>query len=246
MPDVQFDEVLGRTDDNRTKVDMLIYGRSGAGKTFRAATAPGPYVMSPDPTGHKSIPYPIGGKLIKRIQDANDVLDRFEQGYYEGKVETLIVDGVSFFYNMWEREMGEYYMQYRGAKDPDQLPIDARGKINKRFREFLTRCVNLTQIDPPERRVHVICTTLEERLKESDEAPFSIRPLFGSQNMNLNYPALFTVISYIFPVGEDSEGNPSKQRSMIFTEYRKVLARDRLGIFPELCSEAPNLEEYLS
>ena len=64
------------------------------------------------------------------------------------------------------------------------------------------------------------------------------------QKQNRSFPALFSVIAYIAPVGEDEDGNPTTERRMLFTEYRGILARDRLGIFP-LMGEAPNLSEYL-
>jgi len=239
-------QTLGRgSDDERMGLDMLIYGRSGAGKTYRAGTAPKPFIVSPDPTGHKAIPYEVPGKLVRCVQDAVDVLEFFQSGGHVGKADTLIVDGISFLYDLYVKEVGQYMVDYHGAKDPDLMPISGRLKINNKFKQLLRDMIDLTQINPPERRVHVIMTTLEERVKEDEEAPFNIRPHFGTQTMNQNLPALFTVIGYIAPYGEDSEGNLTDLRKMLFTEYKGILARDRTGTFPAMCAEAPNLSEYL-
>jgi len=247
MTEELFDQMLGSgTIEDGLGVDMVIYGRSGAGKTYRAATAPKPYIVSPDPTGHKAIPFSIPGKLVKETRDIFDVLERFEQGHYAGKVSTLILDGVSFIYDLFTEEMGRYFVEYHGAKDPDNLPIQAYKKITNRYKDLLRRIVNLTQIEPQERRVHVILTTLDERVKESEDAPFNIRPMFGSEKMNQSFPALFSTISYIAPNGgEDDDGNPDKTRSMLFSEVRGILAKDRPGIFDDAYREAPNLSDYL-
>lgn len=237
-------QTLGRgSEKERVCADILIYGRSGAGKTYEAATAPKPYIMSPDPTGHKSVPYAIPGKITRKIDDIREVINGFYQGGHGYK--TLIIDGLSFIHDMYVREIGQYFHDNMGAKDPDLMPIQGRMKILNQYRAFLRAAVDLTQVDPPEDRVHVVFTTLEERLKEADEAPFTIRPLFGSNKMNEQFPAFFSVVTYITPSGtEDDEGNPDTTRYMLFTESKGILARDRLGIFPSK-GVAPNLSKYL-
>lgn len=238
-------EKLGRgSDESQAKVDMVIYGRSGAGKTYRAATAPSPFIISPDPTGHKSVPYEIMGKVINNTADVAEILDWFEAGgHVEHGIETLIVDGVSFFYDLFTKEMGEYFMEYHGAKDIDMMPIAARGKILNQYKRMLRRMVTLTQTPSP---VHVIFTTLDETVKEDEKADFQVRPKFGSASMNESFPAFFSVIAYIQPVGgEDEAGMPVEDRKMLFTEYKGVLARDRLGIFPKAVERAVNLSDYL-
>jgi len=139
--------------------------------------------------------------------------------------------------------MGQYFVDYHGAKDVDLMPIAARLKIGNAYKRMLRRMVNLTQNSTP---VHVIFTTLDERLKEDEKAEFQVRPHFGSAKMNETFPALFSVITYIEPVGEtDDEGNPDPTRKMLFTEYKGILARDRLGVFPQMVSSAVDLKEYL-
>lgn len=236
-------EKLGRDLEGTTHIDMLIYGRSGAGKTYRAATAPRPmYVISSDPTGHKSIPFPVDGRIIRSIQDIREVHQGITAGGHGYK--TLVVDGLSFIHDLFVKEIGQYYHEEMGARDPDIMPLQGRLKISNSFRNLIRALVDLTQINPPENRIHVVFTTLSERLKEDDKAPFQIRPLFGTQKMNESYPMFFSVIGYIEPVGgEDEKGELDPSRYMLFAEQNGVLARDRLGIFP-LKGIAPNLSQY--
>jgi hypothetical protein len=236
-------EALGH-DEETVHVDMLIYGRSGAGKTYRAATAPRPiYVLSPDPTGHKAIPFKVDGRVVRSIEDVRETVLAFRAGGHGYR--SLIVDGLSFIHDLYVNEIGEYFHNQMGAKDPDLLPVAGRMKIQKRFRNLIRSLIDLTQIDPPEERVHVIFTTLEERLKESEEAPFHIRPLFGTQKMNEQFQAFFSIIAYITPSErEDENGLPDQTRYMYFAEKGGILARDKLNIFPSM-GEAVNLSEYL-
>lgn len=237
-------QTLGRNIEDGGKVDILIYGRSGAGKTYCAATAPNAFLMGPDPTGHRSVPYPIKGRVINTLDEVMEVLEWFESGeHQELGIETLIVDGVSFFYDLYTKEVGQYFVDAHGAKDVDLIPIQARLKISNSFKRLIRRMVNLTQNEHP---VHVVFTTLDERLKEDEKAEFQVRPHFGSNKMNELFPAYFSVIAYITPTGEeDEDGKPLDIRKMLFTEYRGVLARDRLGIFPKAIEPGVNLSDYL-
>ena len=235
--------MLGKSSES-TKVDILLYGRSGAGKTFAAATAPTPFLIGPDPTGHKSVPYPIPGIVVNELSQVDEVLNWFEDGGHKSEnIETLIVDGLSFFYDLYTKEVGQFFVDNHGAKDVDLMPISARLKISNSYKRMLRRMVNLTQSDHP---VHVIFTTLDERLKEDERADFQIRPHFGSGKMNETYPAFFSVIGYVNPTGEtDDDGIPTQKRNLLFTEYKGILARDRLNIFP-MYVENIKLTEYLN
>jgi len=238
-------QTLGRgKDEEKVCTDILIYGRSGAGKTYRAATAPSPFIISPDPTGHRSVPYPIPGRVIHKLSDVEEVLEWFESGQHvEHGIRTCIIDGLSFFYDLFTTEVGRYWVETQGAKDMDMIPIAARNKIMQSYRRLVRRMVSLTQNENP---VNVVFTTLDERLEEGDKAQFQIRPKFGSAGMNENFPGFFSVITYIEPVGEeDEDGIPLKTRKMLFTEYKGIMARDRLGVFPDYAPEAVNLSEYL-
>lgn len=242
-------EALGRVTDEEgkvtTHVDLLLHGESGAGKTFRAATAPGPiYVLSTDPTGHKSVPFKADGKVVRRVQDVREVITGFKEGGHG--YSSLLFDGLSFMYDLFLMEVGQDFYETKGAKDPHMLPQGAYGKIMGMYRDMLRAVVNLTQVENEADRVHVIFTTLSERLKEDDEAPFKIRPLFGSAKMNEKFAAIPSIIGYIRQSEKTTEkGQPDETRVMLFTNYKGIMARDRLGIFPGIMTEAPNLSEYL-
>ncbi len=236
---------LGRGSEERPNVNMVIHGRSGAGKTYEAATAPKPYLMAFDPRGHDSVPYKIPGRIVKSLADVAEIIEWFEEGHHlQHGIRTLIPDGMNFAYDMIVSEVGGEIADQGRAPSIDRLPYGGGMEVQNPYKRLLKRLVDLTTVEPAEHRVNVVMTTLDEHIKESEEAPFNIRPQFGTRAMNQNFPALFSVISYIVPIGEDEEGNITQERRMLFTEFRGILARDRLGIFP-LMGPAPNLSDYL-
>lgn len=236
---------LGRGSENRTNVNMVIHGRSGAGKTYAASTAPAPWIMAFDPRGHDSVPFEIPGRIMRSLSDVAETMEWFEEGnHLQHGIRTLIADGMNFGYDLIVREVGGEITEQGRAPSIDRLPFAGGMEVQNPYKRMLKRLVDLTTIEPQEHRVNVIITTLDEHIKESEEAPFNIRPQFGTKGMNQNFPALFSVISYIVPMGEDEEGNITQERRMLFAEFRGILARDRLGIFP-LMGPAPNLSDYL-
>ncbi len=239
-------EKLGRNQEVTGPINMLIYGRSGAGKTYRAATAPSPFIVACDPRGHDSIPFEIPGKVVRSLEEILQVIEWFEEGgHLEHGIRTIIVDGLNFVYDMFLKETGDYMVTTMGSKDPDLMPIAGQMKILRQYKRMLSRVINLTQTVTPENSVNVICTCLDDHKKDDEQAPFEIMPLFGSASQNRVFPALFSVIAYIVPIGEDEDGNLTQERKMLFTEHKGILARDRLGIFP-LGGKAVNLSEYMN
>lgn len=243
--DPMMEHTLGRGSEKRDHVNMVIYGRSGAGKTYEAATAPSPYVAAFDPRGHDAIPKAVPGQVIKDLGQFANILKWFESGaHVEHGIRTLIVDGLNFAYDMLVGEIGSDMVEQGRAISIDRLPYAGGLEVQNPYKRMLIRLVNLTTQQPEANRVHVIFTCLEEQVKESEKAPFMIRPLFGTKTVNQTFPALFSVIGYIVPVGEDENGDPTTERRMLFTEHNGILARDRTGLFP-LMGTAPNLSEFL-
>jgi len=244
-------DTLGRGSRDSEHKNMVIHGRSGAGKTYRAATAPKPFIMAFDPRGHDSIPMEVPGKVVEDLKMAENILEWFEEGgHKEYDIKTLVVDGLNAYYDMLYEEKGREMVSQDRAPGVDRMPYGGGMEVFRPYKRFLTRLVRLTQVRPIENRVHVIITTLDEQVKEAEQAPFNIRPQFGSKSMNQNFPALFSIIAYIAPEGEEYEDEEtgelvvSQERRMLFTEYAGILARDRTGTFP-LRGPAPNLSEYL-
>jgi hypothetical protein len=203
-------------------------------------------MIAMDPTGHKAAGIAVDGVVPENLAVLGQTLDLLHQGGHGYK--TLIIDGLSFLADMFVMETGIYWKEQYNAQDIDLLPIAGRQKILNQFKRMLRKAINLTQHHNPQDRMHVICTTLSERVKEAEDAPFTIRPNIGTQTMNEDMPSFFSVLSYIWPSGKlDSKtGMIDQTRYMQFAEANCVKAGDRLGIFPPAIIAAPSLSEYLT
>lgn len=242
VPELPFMENLGRGGEEVTHKDHLIFGRSGAGKTYWISTAPQPiYLISIDPRGHMTFPYQTPGFVAQNVNQVLQALAALEAG--AGKeISTVALDGWDWFYNMLTREMGWYLHNEEGTKDPDLMPIHGYKKVNNLLFDTIRRFVNLTQLHDKEARVHFISTALDERLKEDDEAEFLVRPNVGSDTVNNQIVKLFSIVTYIWPLGKDNKGNETDDRGVIADEVSYIQAKDRFGIFPKM-GVAGKLEE---
>lgn len=245
--------MLGRETDEegkvKTHVDLLIYGRSKVGKTRLASTAPNPFVIAADPSGHKAFPYSVPGMIPTATEDMTAVESIVHTLLYfythDHPYDTLVLDGLTFLHDLFMREIGLEFKRRGKSADPDLLGWDQRTKILRQYKDILRRGIGLTQLPDPNRRMHFICTTLEESIKDDPEAPFQIRPLFGTRSMNDDYPSLFTTICYLTIDENTKENEPVSDRISLFTQLPGgILAGDRLDMFPPTVKNC-NLSDYL-
>lgn len=252
-------EELGRWVDEDGKLkshaDILLYGPTGAGKTYLASTiVSNPkdlYVLAADPTGHKGIPFKVDGK---RIQSSNDVRAIYEELYKGGHgYKAILFDGLSFYHDIVLKEMGQYYHDKKGASDPDLMPQQGRIKVIASLANTYRAFIDLTQLTKSDgspdydRRMHVVFTTLDERIKEDDAADFMVRPLLGTKKINDKMPSFFSVQGFVAPIGGvDKEGKAILDRKVLFTTMGGYQAKDRLGIFPGICNPMPPLHTFLN
>ena len=230
---------LGRSD--YTHVDIMLYGASGAGKTHLASTAPQPlYCVAGDPTGHKAIPYKADGVMPKTLNDLREVIEGFHEGGHGYK--TLLIDGYNLIFNLFVNEVAQSFFDQTGKGDPDLVPLNAWNKIYRMFERFTRSIVDMTQVDGD--RVHVIFTTIEERVKEDEYAPFAIRPFVGTEKLNTFIIPIPSIIGYVKPIGGETDGEPNQTREVLFYKRGTEYARDRLGMFPPKV-EGLNLSDYL-
>lgn len=255
--DLVFD-VVGRDIQHgkfKGYADILLFGPTGAGKTYLASTiVEDPeklFVIACDPSGHRGIPFPAKGKLIQSSREVAEIYLMFVQGKMT-QFDAILFDGLSFYHDLLVREIGKLFYEERGATDPDLLTYQGRLKIYNKFAETIRCFIGLTQLKKSdgsldiERSCHVVFTTLEERVHENESADFIKRPLLGTRGINEKQPAFFSVQGYVQPVGGlNPDGTANLDRKVVFIGGEGgVQAKDRLGIFPPICNPMPPLHTF--
>jgi len=80
------------------KIKAVIYGASGAGKTYFAATAPAPIFASAEAgllstVSHKKKIDPVKYVEVKKVEDLRELLSYLQKG--EHKFKTVVIDSIS-------------------------------------------------------------------------------------------------------------------------------------------------------
>lgn len=136
---------------------ILIYGRSGAGKTRVSASAPNVVIVDIDEKGTKST-LDIDPHAY-RVQ----AVDEFVEMYWylaagNHSFETVAVDGVTGLSTLFLNFVLGEAAQLDASRDPDMPSRQIYGKVNKLMKNWLTNYKNLD--------MHVVFTALTRVNKE--------------------------------------------------------------------------------
>jgi AAA domain len=140
---------------------ILIYGRSGAGKTRLAATAPDVLLLDIDEKGTKSTKKDIDPWAI-RIASVDEFVETYwylQSGEHDHL--SVAIDGVTGLQNMFlNYVLGEQAM-LDASRDPDMPSRQIYGKVSKLMKNWITNYRNLD--------MHVVFTALTRVNREGGD-----------------------------------------------------------------------------
>ena len=140
---------------------MLVYGRSGAGKTRLAATAPDVLLMDIDEKGTKSVKKDIDPKAI-RIASIDEFVETYwylQSGQHDFR--SVAIDGCTGLQTMFlNYVLGEQAL-LDASRDPDMPSRQIYGKVSKLMKNWITNYRNLD--------MHVIFTALTRVNREGGD-----------------------------------------------------------------------------
>lgn len=171
MP-LNFIETKNAVQDQGIKV--LVYGRSGAGKTRLASTAPNPLILSAEAGLLSLREFDLKGLRIDTVQDLTDVLEWVENSAAAKSFETIYLDSVT--------EIAEVVLSNAKvlAKDPRQAYgelIEKMTMVIKAFRDLPGR--------------HVVMTAKQESHVDEITRVTSYGPTMPGNKMGQALPYLF-------------------------------------------------------
>ena len=197
------------------KLKMLIYGKSGTGKTTFGATAPKVLFVSSEAgllsVADKKVQY----AQINNLQDLRDVYLHLQKGGHD--FETVVLDSLTDMQN-------HIIMQITGGKRMPQKGewSDFGFEMNKVLRMFR---------DLP---MHVIFLALEKDIEgEESETSMLMPDLYGSVRDKVG-----GYMDYVGRIGmwsvTDSNGTKHQKRGISFLYNQRFLAKARRGKFEDI------------
>jgi hypothetical protein len=173
-----------------------LYGDSGAGKTWLAASAPRPVVLLTEQNGEQSLRLsnPEASYVVaKTFEDVRDFLRLAQDGSLrEQGFESLVIDGLTEVQQLIRDEIS-------ARKGGDEFTIADWGELTDKMRKLMRLLRTLAS------RYHVVCTMLSE--EEFAGEVKHVRPAFQGKKLANEVMQFFSAVGYVFKrpaKGEDS------------------------------------------
>lgn len=179
-------ELAGDSPETHT-FKGLIYGQSGAGKSWLASTAPAPFVLLTEENGRQSIRQSNANARIVRANDIGTVRE-FMRAAAEDRLRslgcaTIVIDSLTEVQRLMKDEILAKKPQGEG------MALQDWGELTERMRRFM-RLVR----DVP---YHVIATALEATSDE-DGGPRHVFPSFEGKKLHNEVAQYFNFVGYCF------------------------------------------------
>lgn len=181
---------------------FLVYGHSGAGKTWLAASAKNPIILLTERNGEQSVrlsnpdaPYAI----VSNIEEVRDFLRAAQSGVFaEQGIDTIVVDGLTEIQRLFKDEM----IAEKGGDT--EFTFAMWSDLTEKMRRMLRMLRDLP--------LHVVCTALAETEMEGEIR--HIFPAFQGRKLFDEVMQYFNAVGYVFKRGGD--GDKPQQHFVMF------------------------------
>jgi hypothetical protein len=175
---------------------ILVYGHSGAGKTWLASSAPNPIVLLTEQNGVQSVRMSNPDARFaytSNIQDVRDLLKAAQSralGTDADPVDTIVIDGLTEIQRLFKDEM----LRERGG---EEFSIPMWGELTEKMRRLLRLLRDLPY--------HVVCTALAETEMEGETR--HVFPAFQGRKLYDEVMQYFNAVGYCYkqPKGDGIE-----------------------------------------
>lgn len=181
------------------KYKILIYGNSGAGKTWMAASAPRPLVLLTEQNGEQStrLSNPdaryVVVSTIAEVREIVALAMHGELGTPEDPVESLVIDGLTEVQRLFKDEM---IANPTPGGPVLEMSIPMWGELTEKMRRLLR---TLRALD-----MHVVCTALAESEMEGEKR--HIFPAFQGKKLYDEVMQYFNAVGFVEKVVDPKGG----------------------------------------
>ena len=203
------------TPDQIAYLNLLVYGRSGVGKTFLCGTAQDHPKTSPvlllDVEGGTTTLHRRSDIDVIRVKSTNDIVDNYNilrtqnDGYYK----TVVIDSLS---ELQDVDMSE--IMRKRDREADIAEIREWGQNRNHIRKIIRAFRDL--------EVNTIVTALLDVDKDSQTGAVTYQPALPGK-LQVEIPGFLDIVGYYYAT-VDEEGI---KRTIQFAQTRRVIAKDR-------------------
>ena len=180
---------------SQTSVKCLIYGDSGAGKSFLSASAPKPLILLTEMNGQASIMHSNAkadilhvtsdimlAEVLKAIDEGDNAFDKYE---------TIVIDSLT--------EMQRLIKDRLTNNGRSQMSLPLWGKLADTMRAMIRRIRNLKK--------NVVCVALLEAQIDENEGQRHLKPAFEGKKTGGEIAQYFNFVGFLYPQNETRQGS---------------------------------------
>ena len=189
----------------KTHIKALIFGDSGAGKSYLSATAPNPLILLTEMNGQASIAASNPKADIIHIESANMLaavlrdIDENPEDYK--KYDSVIIDSLT----ETQRLLKDRILSRKSNGSGFQ--IQDWGRMAEDMRALVRRIRNLKK--------HVVCICLMETETEESTGIRHIRPAFEGKKTGAEIAQFFSVVGFLYPHAEENTENTQQGSKIV-------------------------------
>ena len=210
-----------------THAKILIWGNSGAGKSWLAASAPKPLVILTEANGAVSIGHSNKDADVVVIDNASDLRDivKMAKSGQLKQYKTLIFDSLTECQKLFKDEI---------VGNRDQLKIQEWGLLANRMLKFIRAIRDLP--------FHIVCTALADKNTDDQGAIVNNLPQFEGKKTANEIMQYFSAVGYLFATNEIIDEKPTHIRKVMFEPTNKWFVKP---CHPLTNLEDPNMSEII-